>query len=193
MIEKPVAFCIKPTFCLHTKWQDKTLLKSHHRGFWYSLLFFCSCWIELSSGGNYIEMYYNEEEILMRRQGWKNITQSKRNESIWRQNANDCTEPSDYISGAVPRSQIYTWPLPGPGQKWALHRSGVCAPPLCLLLVNCFLGGGKQYSQRCLASFFSMFSSDKRTVKIQGRCYTLPHLSLCLITHRSWFTSHELL
>lgn len=44
---------------------------------------------ELSSGGNYIETLYNEEEILMRRQGWKNITQSKRNESVWRQNTND--------------------------------------------------------------------------------------------------------
>lgn len=69
---------------------------------------------ELSSGGNYVEMCYNEEEILMRRQGWKNITQSKRNESVWRQNTNDSnTKTFGYISGFMQRLEILTWRLPG--------------------------------------------------------------------------------
>lgn len=69
---------------------------------------------ELGSGGNYIEMRHNEEEILMRRQGWKNITQSKRNESVRRQNTNDSnTKSFDYISGFRQRLEIYTWQLPG--------------------------------------------------------------------------------
>ena len=68
---------------------------------------------ELGSGGNYTEMRYNEEEILMRRQGWKKITQSKRNESVRRQKTNDSnTKSFDYISGFIQRLEIHTWQLP---------------------------------------------------------------------------------
>lgn len=69
---------------------------------------------ELDSGGNYIEMHYNEEEILMRRQGWKNITQSKRNRSFQRQNTNDSTtKPFDCLSGFKQSLEIHTWQLLG--------------------------------------------------------------------------------
>lgn len=69
---------------------------------------------ELGSGGNYIEMHYNEEEILMRRQGWKNITQSKRNKSFQRQNTNDSTTtPFDCLSCFKQSLEIHTWQLPG--------------------------------------------------------------------------------
>lgn len=72
---------------------------------------------ELRSGGNYIEMLSNEEEILMGRQGWKNITQSKRNESIQRQNTNDSnTKSFDSISGFLQRLGIHTWQLLGARQ-----------------------------------------------------------------------------
>lgn len=88
---------------------------------------------ELGSGGNYIEMLYNEEEILMGRQGWKNITQSKRNESIRRQNTNDSnTKSFDSISGFMHRLGIHTWQLLGRRQAQfaplvaSVHRAGLC-------------------------------------------------------------------
>lgn len=87
---------------------------------------------ELSSEGNYIGMHSNEEEILMRRQGWKDVTQSKRNESVQRKNTDSSnTKSFDCISGVMQRLKIHTWQLQGLGRQNSPHWLQLFGEQVC--------------------------------------------------------------